>query len=106
MDEGKVAKWYQYGATRQLGYLKVTVDPANNTATAQEIFVAYVETNDSETATVYNPPIIADTITFPLLSKSSVSVPAVSEWGMIILALGFGIAGFFTMKKISSRSTE
>ena len=60
------AVWYICGATRQLGYLKVTVDPANNTATAQEIFVAWVEEDDSETATVYDPPIIADTITFPL----------------------------------------
>ena len=65
------AKWYQYGETRQLGYLKVTVDPANNTATAQEIFVAWVEEDDSETATVYDPPIIADTVTFPLASKLS-----------------------------------
>ena len=65
------AKWYQYGDTRQLGYLKVSVDPANNTATAQEIFVAYVDEDDSENATIYNPPIIADTITFPLVSKLS-----------------------------------
>ena len=62
------AVWYQYGDTRQLGYLKVTVDPANNTATAQEIFVAYVDEDDAETATVYDPPILADTITFPLAS--------------------------------------
>ena len=63
---GNPPVWYQFGATRQLGYLKVTVDPANNTATAQEIFVAWVEEDDSETATVYDPPVIADTITFPL----------------------------------------
>lgn len=31
----------------------------------------------------------------------AVSVPTVSEWGMIILALGFGFAGFFYMKKNS-----
>ncbi len=60
------AVWFEYGDTRQLGYLKVTVDPANNTATAEEIFVAYVDEDDAETATVYDPPILADTITFPL----------------------------------------
>jgi len=67
---GNPPVWYQFGATRQLGYLKVTVDPVNNTATAQEIFVAWVETDDSETATVYDPPVIADTITFPLSPSS------------------------------------
>jgi predicted phosphodiesterase len=66
IPQGPHAKWYQYGETRQLGYLKVTVDPANNTATAQEIFVAFVVTDTAETATVYDPPIIADTVTFPL----------------------------------------
>jgi hypothetical protein len=63
------AVWYQYGETRQLGYLKVTVDPEHNTATAEEIFVAYVESDDTETATAYDPPIVADRVTFPLLSK-------------------------------------
>jgi hypothetical protein len=57
---------YQFGETRQLGYLKVTVHPGKNRATAQEIFVAWVEENDSETATVYDPPVIADEVTFPL----------------------------------------
>lgn len=58
---------YQYGATRELGYLKVRVDPANNTASAQEIFVASVQEDDSnETPSVYTHPIIADTISFPL----------------------------------------
>jgi hypothetical protein len=65
------APWYQYGETRQLGYLKVTVDPASNTATAEEIFVAYVEDDDTETATVYDPPIVADTVIFPLSSQLS-----------------------------------
>ncbi len=69
--DGPFAKWFQYGETRQLGYLKVTVDPEHNTATAQEIFVAFVLTNTAETATVYDPPIIADTVTFPLSSKLS-----------------------------------
>ncbi len=59
-------EWYKFGETRQLGYLKVTVDPERNTATAKAIFVAYVEEDTSETATVYNPPIIGDTVTFPL----------------------------------------
>ncbi len=60
------AQWYQYGETRQLGYLKVTVDPEHNRAAAQEIFVAYVETNDSEDPIVYKTPIVADTLIFPL----------------------------------------
>jgi acid phosphatase type 7 len=63
------AKWYRYGKTRELGYLKVRVDPANNTATAQEIFVASVKKDDSKRAKIHNPPIIADTLTFPLSSK-------------------------------------
>lgn len=58
--------WYLSGETRQLGYLKVTVHPGKNKATAQEIFVAWVEENDSHTATVYDPPVIADTLEFPL----------------------------------------
>jgi acid phosphatase type 7 len=58
--------WYRFGETRQLGYLKVTVNPGKNKATAQEIFVAWVEGDDSETATVYDPPVIGDVVTFPL----------------------------------------
>ncbi|MCX5810442.1 MAG: metallophosphoesterase [Proteobacteria bacterium] len=69
---------YQVGATRQLGYLKVTVDPANNMATAQEIFVAWVVTDTAETATVYNPPVIFDTITFPLKPNLTSQV---ADWG-------------------------
>ena len=65
------SKWFQYGATRKLGYLKVEVDPGNNTASAQEIFVAHVATNDSETATVYDPPVQADTVIFPLRRAAS-----------------------------------
>lgn len=63
------AYWYEYGETRQLGYLKVTVDPENNRATAEEIFVASVKSDDTETATAHNPPIVADTVTFPLVPK-------------------------------------
>jgi acid phosphatase type 7 len=87
------APGYQLGQTRELGYLKVTVDPANNRATAQEIFVASVATDDAETATVHNPPIIADTVTFPLSSKASAPVPTLSEWGLIALVLATAIAG-------------
>jgi len=63
--------WYKFGQTRELGYLKVTVEPAHNTATAQEIFVAHVnEDDDDETPMVYDPPVIADTITFPLKANA------------------------------------
>jgi len=58
--------WFVKGITRNLGYLKVTVDPANNTATAQEILVGYVETDLSEDVTLYDPPITYDTLTFSL----------------------------------------
>lgn len=62
------SRWFEYGDTKQLGYLKVSVDPENNTATAQEIYVAYVTSEYDETATVYDPPIVADSVTFPLSS--------------------------------------
>jgi hypothetical protein len=63
---------YKFGVNKTLGYLKVTVDPVHNTATAQEIFVAHVnEDDDDETPMVYNPPVIADTITFPLKAIAS-----------------------------------
>jgi hypothetical protein len=53
----------------QLGYLKVTVDPANNTATAWEITVGKLTGwEDNETPQLYNPPVINDTFTFPLKS--------------------------------------
>jgi hypothetical protein len=48
--------WYKFGMAKRLGYLKVTVDPANNTATAWEISVGQVkEDNDNETPQFYNP---------------------------------------------------
>lgn len=51
----------------QLGYLRVTVDPANNTATAWEITVGTLTWwQDDETPKLYDPPVINDTITFPL----------------------------------------
>jgi len=75
--------WYRFGETRQLGYLKVTVHPGKNRATAQEIFVAWVEENESETATVYDPPVIGDVVTFPLKragnSPEGSSSPDVSD---------------------------
>jgi hypothetical protein len=67
---------FQFGKTRVLGYLKVMVDPANNTATAQEIFVATVtENDDNETPSVYDPPVIADTVTFPLKNSTTPDNP-------------------------------
>ncbi len=61
---------YVYNATKELGYLKVMVDPANNTATANEYFVASVPDFDSKTGTVISPPLLADTITFPLRTNT------------------------------------
>jgi acid phosphatase type 7 len=62
----------------QLGYLKVSVDPANNTATAWEITVGKLTgLEDNETPQLYNPPVINDTITFPL--KANVSPPPASS---------------------------
>ena len=51
----------------QLGYLKVTVDPENNTATAYEVTVAKLSCWECPVLPqLYNPPVINDTITFPL----------------------------------------
>jgi hypothetical protein len=61
---------YQTGSTRRLGYLKVSVDPAGNSATAEEITVGYVlHDNDNETPVIYPAPVIDDTITFPLNAR-------------------------------------
>ena len=65
---------YVYGATKNLGYLRVMVDPSNNTATANEYFVAWLEDYNSTTATVISPPLLADNITFPL--RAILSAPA------------------------------
>jgi hypothetical protein len=79
------------GETRRLGYLRVTVDPANNTATATEIFVASVDdTVVPEIITVYPTPITYDTITFPLSLKSSVSSSGGSSHGCFIATAAFG----------------
>jgi hypothetical protein len=62
---------YQFGATNQVGYLKVKVDPANNVATAQEILVAHFNVSDSnEVAYVYSQPVVGDTTTFSLSPKT------------------------------------
>jgi hypothetical protein len=58
---------YQTGSTRRLGYLKVRVDPAGNSATAEQITVGYVKhDNDNETPVIFPAPVIDDTVTFPL----------------------------------------
>jgi len=88
--------WYQLGETRQLGYLKVFVDPANNTATAQEIFVASVQEDDSnETPVAYNPPFIKETFTFPLKVNPSPE-PSVSA------SAGVFRSGAFYLKNSNS----
>lgn len=71
--------WYQFGETRVLGYLKVAVDPANNTATAQEIIVATVqEDDDNETPYVYNSPVVIDKVTFPLKVHQTPPAPGLA----------------------------
>jgi hypothetical protein len=78
---------FRNGSTRRLGYLKVTVDPAGNTATAEEITVGYVlHDNDNETPVLYPAPVIDDTITFPLNARRAGSnghpaVPAMTGNG-------------------------
>ncbi|PWR73978.1 purple acid phosphatase family protein [Methanospirillum lacunae] len=58
---------YQFGTTKRLGYLKVTVNPDANTATAEEKVVGYVkEDNDDETPVIYKKPVVDETVTFPL----------------------------------------
>ena len=62
--------WFVKGITRNLGYLKVTVDPANNTATAQEILIGSV-VNDTDTDVTLYTPYTFDTLTFPLKPSPS-----------------------------------
>ena len=58
---------YQFGSTKRLGYLKVTVDPDNNKATVEEKIVGYVKgDNDDETPVLYKKPVIDETVSFPL----------------------------------------
>jgi len=58
---------FQFGMNKTLGYLKVTVDPANNTATAEEWIVATVKDDDSkDKPEILKTPEMMDSITFPL----------------------------------------
>ncbi len=58
---------FRDGMAGHLGYLRVTVDPENNTATAEQIAVASVTDSDSATLpVVFDAPKIDDTVTFPL----------------------------------------
>jgi hypothetical protein len=60
---------YKKGETRQLGYLRVRVDPAANSVTAEEIFVASIVKDDSgEKPSLHVPPLVGDSVTFPLSS--------------------------------------
>jgi hypothetical protein len=70
------------------------------TATAGSIAVSPT-TSTTYTLTATNASGPATSVTTVNVQSSAVSVPTISEWGMIILALGFGIAGFFYMKKNS-----
>lgn len=66
--------WLQLNLSMQLGYLKVAVDPANNTATVWEITVGKLTGwEDNETPQLYNPPVINDTITFPLKANEDIT---------------------------------
>ena len=63
---------YRFGMNKTLGYLEVTVDPANNTATAQEWIVATVKDDDSkDKPKVLKTPEMIDSITFPLKHQPS-----------------------------------
>jgi len=72
---------YQGGSTRRLGYLKVTVDPANNSATAREIIVGYAYgNNDNLTPFIYPSPVTDEIVTFSLKrSLSPDSNPKIAE---------------------------
>ncbi len=85
------AEGWVTGETRQLGYLRVTVDPANNTATATEIFVASVDdTVVPEVINVYPTPITYDTLTFLLKPTGSSSGGVGSGGNCFIATAAFG----------------
>ena len=117
---------YQTGSTRRLGYLKVTVDPAGNSATAEQITVGYVNhDNDNETPVIYPAPVIDDTITFPLNvrradsvglraapamtgngngpTESPVGLPPIILAGGLIVILVAVLGGFMYLKRRCSR---
>lgn len=84
---------YQFGATNQVGYLKVSVDPANNVATAQEILVAHFNLSDSnEAAYVYSQPVLGDSTTFSLSPKASPSSVVRESSGCFIATAAYGSA--------------
>ena len=67
IDGQPFAPWYVLGKTKNLGYLRVHVDPEAGTAKAEEVFAAFVLEDDSpETPQVYDPPKVFDTVSFPL----------------------------------------
>lgn len=77
---------YQTGATNQVGYLKVRVDPANNMATAQEILLAHFNVSDSnEAAYVYSQPVLGDSTSFAL-SPKTVSTSVQGDSGHCFIA--------------------
>lgn len=78
--------WYQFGAAKILGYLKVTVYPKSDLAIAEEIFVASVNEDDSdETPQVFDPPVMGDAVAFPLkrARRSAVSTNPPHSWDAI-----------------------
>ncbi len=82
---------YQTGATNQVGYLKVRVDPTNNVATAQEILIAHFNVSDSnEAAYVYSQPVVGDTITFSLSSNTSPASASDESSGCFIATAAYG----------------
>jgi hypothetical protein len=62
--------WYRRGETRKLAYLRVTVDPARNKATARQIAVGQVAgDNDDETPLIYDSPVVDDVVSFALSTR-------------------------------------
>ena len=93
---------YQDSSTRRLGYLKVAVDPANNSATAREIVVGYAYSDDDNRSPfIYPSPVTDESITFPLKrslfldnnTKMAATVPVGETGGLspFLLAAGLGV---------------
>jgi acid phosphatase type 7 len=67
LEENASPSGHKFVMNKALGYLKVTVDPANNVAIAQEWTVATVRDNDSkDKPNVLRIPEMTDSFTFPL----------------------------------------
>jgi hypothetical protein len=104
----------------------VKVDPAGNSATAEQITVGYVNhDNDNETPVIYPAPVIDDTITFPLNvrradsvglraapamtgngngpTESPVGLPQIILAGGLIVILVAVLGGFMYLKRRCSR---